>query len=452
MLQQNDPSEKVISELSELFKVLKINQLLHAANIRKTCGVGVQQIFEFIFLLAFFGKKMNNFLGSKRGQDLPCKDTYYRFLKNPTYAWRRFLLQLVFKVTDTFDHLTSDKRVRVFVLDDSILSRSRSKKAELLAKVFDHTGNGFVKGFTMLTLGWSDGYSFVPVDFAMLSSANQQTRLNEANAAIDKRTNGAKRRAEAVLSKPQNVLRLIQNALNAGITADYVLMDTWFTTEPMITGILEQGLNSIGMVKQLKQKYSFNGQSLSLPELRATLPKNSKSDIIGSRCVTTKHGIPVKIVFIKNRNNKREWLAILSTDIYLEDSEVVRIYGMRWSIEVFFKSTKSLLKLGSEFQGRSYDMLIAHTTIVFTRYILLEWERRHNQDSRSYGEIFYLFCDEIQDIDYETAIKQLMIFVTEMLGAIPKQISDEILCQVRHWIATQPAYIRALMPIMGCEI
>jgi len=222
MLQQNDPSEKVISELSELFKVLKINQLLHAANIRKACGISVQQIFEFIFLLAFFGKKMNNFLGSKRGQDLPGKDTYYRFLKNPTYAWRRFLLQLVLKVTNAFDHLTSDKRVRVFILDDSILSRSRSKNAELLTKVFDHTGNRFVKGFTMLTLGWSDGYSFIPVDFAMLSSANPQTRLNDANSTIDKRTNGAKRRTEAMLSKPQNVLRLIQNALNTGITADYV--------------------------------------------------------------------------------------------------------------------------------------------------------------------------------------------------------------------------------------
>lgn len=89
---------------------------------------------------------------------------------------------LAFRVTYTFDHLTSDKRVRVFILDDSILSRSRSKKAELLAKVFDHTGNGLVKGFTMLTLGWSDGYTFIPVDFAMLSSANEQTRLNEANA------------------------------------------------------------------------------------------------------------------------------------------------------------------------------------------------------------------------------------------------------------------------------
>jgi hypothetical protein len=137
MLQQIDPSEKVISEVSKLLKALRINKLLHASNVRKTCGVGVQQIFEFIFLLAFYGKKMNNFLGSKRGQDMPGKDIYYRFLNNPTYSWRRFLLQLSFKVTDAFDHLTSDKRVRVFILDDSILSRPRTKKAELLARVFD---------------------------------------------------------------------------------------------------------------------------------------------------------------------------------------------------------------------------------------------------------------------------------------------------------------------------
>ncbi|KWZ85152.1 hypothetical protein HMPREF3213_00585 [Heyndrickxia coagulans] len=31
----------------------------------------------------------------------------------------------------------------------------------------------------------------------------------------------------------------------------------------------------------------------------------------------------------------------------------------------------SLLNLGKKFQGRSYDMLISHTTIVFTRYILI---------------------------------------------------------------------------------
>ncbi|MGI6119514.1 MAG: hypothetical protein ACOYIB_02915, partial [Desulfosporosinus sp.] len=43
--------------------------------------------------------------------------------------------------------------------------------------------------------------------------------------------------------------------------------------------------------------------------------------------------------------------------------------------QTFFKMAKSHLKLGTEFQGRSFDMMISHTTIVFTRYLLLEWER-----------------------------------------------------------------------------
>jgi hypothetical protein len=47
----------------------------------------------------------------------------------------------------------------------------------------------------------------------------------------------------------------------------------------------------------------------------------------------------------KNRNNKKEWLTILCTDLSLSDQEVVRIYGNRWSIEVFFKSAKSFIKL-----------------------------------------------------------------------------------------------------------
>lgn len=74
------------------------------------------------------------------------------------------------------------------------------------------------------------------------------------------------------------------------------------------------------------------------------------------------NGVPVKVVFVRNRNKRSEWLAILSTDCTLTETEIIRIYGMRWDIEVFFKATKSLLKLQKEFQGRSYDSIISHTT------------------------------------------------------------------------------------------
>ncbi len=41
MLHQIDPSEKVINEITKLFKTLKINQLLRAANIKKSRGIGI---------------------------------------------------------------------------------------------------------------------------------------------------------------------------------------------------------------------------------------------------------------------------------------------------------------------------------------------------------------------------------------------------------------------------
>jgi len=66
----------------------------------------------------------------------------------------------------------------------------------------------------------------------------------------------------------------------------------------------------------------------------------------------------------------------------------VRIYGKRWDIEVFFKMCKSYLNLSKEFQGRSYDCMVAHTTIVFTRYIMLALERRNGNDLRTLGELF----------------------------------------------------------------
>ncbi|EHL78300.1 hypothetical protein HMPREF1015_01719, partial [Bacillus smithii 7_3_47FAA] len=47
---------------------------------------------------------------------------------------------------------------------------------------------------------------------------------------------------------------------------------------------------------------------------------------------------PVKIVFVRNRNNQSEWLAILSTDTTLSNEEIVRIYGMRWDMKPFLNS------------------------------------------------------------------------------------------------------------------
>lgn len=163
-----------------------------------------------------------------------------------------------------------------------------------------------------------------------------------------------------MMHKTDAAIQLIRNALTAGIKAGYVLMDTWFTTEPMLKNILDTGIHAIGMVKQLQQRYTYNGRQYTLPGLEKFIDFSSAGNIFGSLVVTTKTGIPVKIVFVRNRNKKSECLYLLSTDTSLNNAEIVRIYGNRWSIECFFKASKSFLKLGSEFQSRT--LLLGYKT------------------------------------------------------------------------------------------
>ena len=148
----------------------------------------------------------------------------------------------------------------------------------------------------------------------------------------------------------------------------------------------------------------YKGKKYTLHRLKRMVRFEGAKNIFGSLVVTTKTGIPVKIVFVRNRNKKSECLYLLSTDVSLSDTEIVRIYGNRWSIECFFKSSKSFLKLGTEFQSHNYGAMVSHTTIVFTRYIILEWIRRNHNDQKTYGELFFMFCDDIQDMDLTNAL------------------------------------------------
>jgi hypothetical protein len=266
---------------------------------------------------------------------------------------------------------------------------------------------------------------------------------------LDKRLCGYKRRQEAVGTKPEAVVRMIDRVLKAGIAADYLLMDSWFTMMPLVEALQEKGMHVIGRVKDNNWRYVFQGQGLPLREIYGRLPRKGKGQILGSVLVEASSGLRLKIVFVRNRNKRNEWIAILTTDTTLEDAEIVRIYGMRWSIEPFHRVIKSLLKLGKEFEGRSFDMMIGHTTIVFIRYLVLEWERRENNDDRTCGGMFYLLCDEVRDMDLMSALRQLLIFVFSLMSN--KTNHEDIICQVRDWISQLPNYIKALWPDSLCE-
>ncbi len=131
------------------------------------------------------------------GQNTPAfaKDTVYRFMKMAHINWIRFTTILSARIIqDAVVPLNNKERVNVLIIDDSMFERKRSKKVELLTKVYDHAKRCYCFGFRMLTLGWSDGSTFLPVNSLLLSSEKKKSRINEA-VAMDKRTVGYKRRA-----------------------------------------------------------------------------------------------------------------------------------------------------------------------------------------------------------------------------------------------------------------
>ena len=134
--------------------------------------------------------------------------------------------------------------------------------------------------------------------------------------------------------------------------------------------------------------------------------------------------IPAKVVYVRNRNKRKEYLCLISTDVNLDENEIIRIYGKRWDIEVFFKICKSYLNLSRECNSLSYDAMTAHTAVVFTRYMMLSLESRESNDNRSLGELFLYFSDEMSDITWIQAFQMLLQMFRTMLSD-NTELSDE---------------------------
>jgi len=404
----------IFDKIDEFFNNFNISTMLHRAGIRKRHGHSVRSLIKPLFALPFIGK--NFFRGIVINDDIPFgKDAAYDLLKGARSNWRRFLLTLGVQLYCFFDRLTSEKRESVLIIDDSTYDRSRSKKVELLSRVKDHTTGRFVRGFRLLTLCWSDGVSCLPLDFVLLSSTNAATRFCETTKAVDKRCCAYRRRQEATMKSTAHLADMVKRTLDAGIDASYVLMDSWFAMPATIVRVCEH-LPVICMVKKTpKVLYGYGTRHGDLMTLYRSLKKRrGRAKILASVVVTLKDEQKARIVFVRDRR-KKDWLALLTTDIDLSDEDVVRIYGKRWDIEVFFKMAKQHLKLAKEIQCRDFDALIAHTTIVFTRYMFLAYRCRMETDHRTFGDLFYACCDELSDISFIEALYRILILVADRL-------------------------------------
>lgn len=214
---------------------------------------------------------------------------------------------------------------------------------KLFAKTYDHAEHTYKFGSCMLTLGWTDGSTFLPVNSVRLSTDNKKNRVNEA-------------------------------------------------------------------------------------------VKDGKS-------------IPAKVIYVRNQNKRKECLCLISTDTALSEDEIIRLYGKRWDIEVFFKACKSYLRLSKECRSLSFDAMTAHTAVVFTRYMMPFIENRKSNDNRSLGELFLYFTDEISDITWIQAFQMLLQIFRKLLEEHCDFADEKIDESVATFITTLPFLPQCLLVV-----
>ena len=265
----------------------------------------------------------------------------------------------------------------------------------------------------MLTLCWSDGSPLLPVSHVLLSTENPKNRLNASSEKVDVRTSGGKRRKLAQRKATEVMLCLLQEAKEAAIPARHVLFDTWFCSPTSLLSVHELGYEVVAMAKKTEKiHYLHEGVMQDVKAIyRKRRKRRGRSKYLLSVEAAVRKGaesLPARLVFVRNRNNRKDWLVLVTTDMSLTEEEVIRIYGKRWGIEVFFKVCNSYLRLEKDCRALSYDAMTAHVSIVFSRYMFLSVKQRESKDDRSIGELFYLSIDELPDFSYVEAVRLLV--------------------------------------------
>lgn len=377
ILPQDQDGQELYNAISSFFSNFHIGRLLRKCNAQKEKGVPVIQIFKYKLCNVFSDRSM--YMQQKTGsfKESFSKNTFYRFMNSVRTNWLRFTTLLSKAVIDTLEPLTNEDRVNAFVVDDSLFERTSCKKTELGSRVFDHVSMRYTKGYRLISVVLTDGNTFVPINSALLASSKKEYILG-----VEKKYDGCSlaghRRKLAQMKGTDAMLELIKTDQATGHQADYVLFDSWFPNPAQLLAVKNLGLDAIAMIKKSSRiRYEYNGKQLSIKKIYGINKKRrgrSKYLLSVDVMVGKEEKIPARIVCVRNKKNKKDWISFICTNMELSPEEIIWIYGKRWQIEVFFKTCKSYLNLIGECNSLSYDALTAHVAIVFARYLMIALE------------------------------------------------------------------------------
>ncbi len=369
---------------------INFSSILKQSNfIKKDIGkIPYLVILHFLYMFVI-NKKISSFM--KYSNDSYKKDVYYRLLKNGKYNWRKLLLLTSVNLIGKLHKLQKTTDTKVLIIDDTVEIK-RGKFIEGICK--NHWSNKekrTVKGLNIVSLNYSDTYTDMMLDFSVNYNKNQIININ--NSEFHHKSNAYKRRVEGNSSKNIQAIDMLIRALNSGIYADYLLVDSWYAKPNFINEVKTNGLDVIARVAKSNKIWQFMGKYKTLETLY-NQANNQRASKLGSynsikysyvsTIATHKTLGRVKIVFIRTKENL---IPIISSNISLSDIEIINTYKKRWNIEQGYKDLREYFQFGKE-ENRIYEALIARITLSFLSYNLTSYINRINNEPQTLGNLF----------------------------------------------------------------
>jgi len=376
----------------EVLQEIKITKLLKQSNfVKREVGYPPFQILLHFLYMLVMQKRQSSFI--KQSETAFGKDAYYRFIKESRYNWRKLLLLSSIALLQKIKPLYKQGEHRLLIIDDTVEPK-RGKMIEGSCKyVWSNKEHRTINALNIVSLNYADSHSTFQLDFSIKMNESRRKDVSEFTTKLHHRSNAYKRKSETI--KPKNILaiEMLQRALDAGVEADYLLVDSWYAKPDFIKQTDDLGIPVIARLPNNKLIWNFKGKNKTLNAIYKRLKnirhkQSGKHGKISYKYFDTivEHATlgKVKLVFL---HTGKDLLVFISTDLQLSAKKILATYKKRWNIEQGYKDLRNLFGLGKE-ENRIYEALIAKITLSMFAYNIVSYINRIKHEPQTLGELF----------------------------------------------------------------
>jgi hypothetical protein len=409
----------------EVLIEIKITKILKQSNFVKR-NVGYppfQIILHFVYML-IMNKRQSTFI--KKSDSSFGKDAYYRFIKESRYNWRKFLILSATALLQRIKPLHKNGEHRLLIIDDTVEAK-RGKFIEGSCKyIWSNKEHRSINALNIVSLNYTDSHSTFQLDFSIKMNDSYRKNISEFTTKLHHRSNAFQRKSEIIKGKNTLAIEMLERALDSGIEADYLLVDSWYAKPNFIEQANELGMPVIARLPNNKLIWNFKGKHKTINAMYDNM-KNSRHKSSGKHGkisykyfdVVVEHATldKVKLVFL---HTSKELLVFISTDITLSGKDILATYKKRWNIEQGYKDLRNLFGLGKE-ENRIYEALIARITLSMFAYNIVSYINRIKHEPQTLGELFRDLECELETLAISM---QLFIQILTKISEIKNVVKD----------------------------